>query len=88
MDINVAEISEAIKKQITDFEKKVDVSEVGTVMTIGDGIARIYGLENCMSSELLEFPHNVFGMALNLEADAVGAVIFRSEEHTSELQSH
>ncbi|GBD99789.1 ATP synthase subunit alpha [bacterium BMS3Abin07] len=84
MDINVAEISEAIKKQITDFEKKVDVSEVGTVMTIGDGIARIYGLENCMSSELLEFPHNVFGMALNLEADAVGAVIFGEDRFIKE----
>jgi len=76
MEINVAEISQAIKKQITDFEKKVDVSEVGTVLSVGDGIARIYGLENCMASELLEFPNDVFGMALNLEADSVGAVLF------------
>lgn len=70
------EISELIKKQITDFEKRVDVSEVGTVVKVGDGIARIYGLDNCMSSELLEFPNEVFGMALNLEEDSVGAVLF------------
>jgi F-type H+-transporting ATPase subunit alpha len=70
------EISELIKKQITDFEKRVDVSEVGTVVKIGDGIARIYGLDNCMASELLEFPNEVFGMALNLEEDSVGAVLF------------
>jgi F-type H+-transporting ATPase subunit alpha len=80
MDINVAEISEAIKKQITDFEKKVDVSEVGTVLSVGDGIAKIYGLENCMASELLEFPNNVYGMALNLETDSVGAVLFGEDK--------
>jgi len=76
MDINVEEISEAIKKQIVEFEKKVDVSEIGTVLSVGDGIARIYGLENVMASELLEFPNNIFGMALNLEEDVVGAVLF------------
>lgn len=76
MEIKVAEISEYLKKQITDFEKKVDVSEVGVVTSVGDGIARIYGLDNCMASELLEFPNNVFGMALNLEEEAVGSVLF------------
>ncbi|MBF0507258.1 MAG: F0F1 ATP synthase subunit alpha [Nitrospirae bacterium] len=76
MEIKVDEISEYLKKQITDFEKRVDVSEVGVVVAVGDGIARIYGLDNCMSSELLEFPNNVFGMALNLEEDMVGAVLF------------
>ncbi|MGE5894073.1 MAG: F0F1 ATP synthase subunit alpha [bacterium] len=76
MEINVEEISESIKRQITDFEKKVDVSEIGTVLSVGDGIAKIYGLDNCMASELLEFPNNVYGMALNLETDAVGAVLF------------
>jgi F-type H+-transporting ATPase subunit alpha len=76
MEIKVEEISELLKKQITDFEKKVDVSEVGSVVSVGDGIAKLYGLDNCMSSELLEFPNNVFGMALNLEEDAVGAVLF------------
>ncbi|MCL4476224.1 MAG: F0F1 ATP synthase subunit alpha, partial [Nitrospirae bacterium] len=76
MEINVTEISELLRKQITDFEKKVDVSEIGSVISVGDGIARVYGLEKCMASELLEFPNSVFGMALNLEEDMVGAVLF------------
>jgi F-type H+-transporting ATPase subunit alpha len=76
MEIKVEEIREYLKKQITDFEKRVDVSEVGVVTNVGDGIARIYGLDNCMASELLEFPNGVFGMALNLEEDMVGAVLF------------
>jgi F-type H+-transporting ATPase subunit alpha len=76
MEIKVDEISELLRKQITDFEKRVDVSEVGTVVTIGDGIARVYGLDNCMAMELLEFPNGVMGMALNLEDDSVGAVLF------------
>ncbi len=76
MEIKVEEISELLRKQITDFEKKVDVSEIGTVISVGDGIARIYGLEKCMASELLEFPNNIMGMALNLEEDTVGAVLF------------
>ncbi|MBU4320241.1 MAG: F0F1 ATP synthase subunit alpha, partial [Nitrospinae bacterium] len=76
MEIKVDEISELLRKQITDFEKKVDVSEVGTVVSVGDGIARIYGLDKCMASELLEFPNNITGMALNLEEDTVGAVLF------------
>ena len=74
--LKAEEISELIKRQITDFEKRVDVSEVGTVVKVGDGIAKIYGLDKCMASELLEFPNNVFGMALNLETDSVGAVLF------------
>ncbi|MCE5194658.1 MAG: F0F1 ATP synthase subunit alpha [Nitrospiraceae bacterium] len=76
MQIKVDEISELLKKQISDFEKKVDVSEIGTVIAVGDGIARVYGLEKCMASELLEFPSGVMGMALNLEEDTVGAVLF------------
>ncbi|MEW6739178.1 MAG: F0F1 ATP synthase subunit alpha [Nitrospirota bacterium] len=76
MEIKVEEISEYLKKQIADFEKRVDVSEVGVVTNVGDGIARIYGLDNCMASELLEFPNGVFGMALNLEEDVIGAVLF------------
>jgi F-type H+-transporting ATPase subunit alpha len=76
MEIKVEEISELLRKQIADFEKKVDVSEIGTVISVGDGIARVYGLEKCMASELLEFPNNVMGMALNLEEDTVGAVLF------------
>ncbi len=80
MEIKVEEISELLKKQITDFEKKVDVSEVGSVISVGDGIARIYGLEKCMASELLEFPNGVMGMALNLEEDTVGAVLFGEDK--------
>jgi F-type H+-transporting ATPase subunit alpha len=76
MEIKVDEISELLRRQITDFEKKVDVSEIGTVISVGDGIARIYGLDKCMASELLEFPSGVMGMALNLEEDSVGAVLF------------
>jgi len=76
MEIKVDEISELLRKQITDFEKKVDVSEIGSVISVGDGIARVYGLEKCMASELLEFPNGVMGMALNLEEDSVGAVLF------------
>jgi F-type H+-transporting ATPase subunit alpha len=76
MELKVDEISKYLKKQIADFEKRVDVSEVGVVTTLGDGIARVYGLDNCMSSELLEFPNGVYGMALNLEEDMVGSVLF------------
>ncbi len=84
MEIKVDEISELLKKQITDFEKKVDVSEVGSVVSVGDGISRIYGLDNCMAMELLEFPNNVFGMALNLEEDSVGAVLFGDDKFIKE----
>jgi len=80
MDLKAEEISELIRKQIADFEKRVDVSEVGTVVKVGDGIARVYGLDKCMASELLEFPNGVFGMALNLEEDAVGAVLFGEDK--------
>ena len=76
MDIKVEEISDLIKKQISDFETRVDVSEVGSVLAVGDGIAKVYGLENAMAGELLEFPNDVFGMVLNLEEEQVGAVLF------------
>jgi F-type H+-transporting ATPase subunit alpha len=84
MDIKVDEISELLRKQIADFEKKVDVSEVGSVLTVGDGISRVYGLDNCMAMELLEFPNDVFGMALNLEDESVGAVLFGDDSLVKE----
>ncbi len=84
MEIKVDEISELLRKQIADFEKKVDVSEVGSVISVGDGIARIYGLDKCMASELLEFPNGVMGMALNLEEDSVGAVLFGEDSFVHE----
>lgn len=84
MEIKVEEISELLRKQISDFEKKVDVSEIGSVISVGDGIARVYGLEKCMAAELLEFPNGVMGMALNLEEDMVGAVLFGEDALVSE----
>jgi F-type H+-transporting ATPase subunit alpha len=75
MEIKAEEISRIIKQQIADYEATVDVNEVGTVISVGDGIARIYGLDMCMAGELLDFPHDILGMALNLDEDSVGAVI-------------
>jgi len=76
MQIRAEEISSIIKDQIKGYNKEIDVAETGTILSIGDGIARVYGLRNVMSSELIEFPHNVMGMALNLEEDNVGCVLF------------
>jgi len=75
MEIKVDEISKLIRQQIEGYEKQTDLAEVGTVISVGDGISRIYGLEKAMSLELLELPHGVMGMALNLEEDNVGAVL-------------
>ncbi|OGP15535.1 MAG: F0F1 ATP synthase subunit alpha [Deltaproteobacteria bacterium GWA2_55_10] len=79
--IKVEEISQLIKTQIKGFEKEIDIQEVGTVISVGDGIARIYGLEKAMAGELLEFPGSIYGMVLNLEEDNVGAAILGSD-HT------
>jgi len=76
MQIRAEEISKIIKDQIKGYEKEVDVAETGTILSVGDGIARIYGLRNVMASELIEFPRGVMGMALNLEEDNVGCVLF------------
>ena len=76
MDIKVDEISKILRQQIEGFARQTDQAEVGTILSVGDGIARIYGLEKAMSGELLELPHGVMGMALNLEEDSVGAVLF------------
>jgi F-type H+/Na+-transporting ATPase subunit alpha len=75
MEIRAEEISQIIRTQIKDYEKKVEVAETGTVLSVGDGIARVSGVEKCMAMELLEFPHNIFGIALNLEEDNVGCAI-------------
>ncbi|MBW2122038.1 MAG: F0F1 ATP synthase subunit alpha [Deltaproteobacteria bacterium] len=75
MEIKAEEISRVIEEQIRGYQREIDVSETGVVLSVGDGIARIHGLENCMAGELLEFPHNVFGMVLNLEEDNVGAAL-------------
>ncbi|HEX2226397.1 MAG TPA: F0F1 ATP synthase subunit alpha [Candidatus Binatia bacterium] len=76
MEIGTAEISRIIKEQIRDYEKAVEIQEVGTVLSTGDGIARIYGLDKVAAGELLEFPHNIYGIALNLEEDNVGSALF------------
>jgi len=73
--ISAAEITEFIKRQLEDFEAEIDFAETGVVVEDGDGIARVYGLEQCMANELLEFPGGVYGVALNLEEDNVGVVI-------------
>ncbi|MDB9884960.1 F0F1 ATP synthase subunit alpha, partial [Candidatus Marinimicrobia bacterium] len=76
MDIKTDNIANLLKEQIAKFDLSVDVSEVGEVIEVGDGVARVSGLENVMSSELVELPNGVFGMALNLEDDNVGLVLF------------
>jgi F-type H+-transporting ATPase subunit alpha len=80
MDIRAAEISRVIRDQIANFAADEEVAEVGTVLSVGDGIARIYGLDNVQAGEMVEFEGGVKGMALNLEADNVGVVIFGSDE--------
>src|SRR5919197_2252853 len=73
--IKADEITKIIREQIENYESKIAVDEVGTVISLGDGIARIYGLDKVMAGELLEFPHDVSGIAMNLEEDQVGAVL-------------
>ncbi|MES2002318.1 MAG: F0F1 ATP synthase subunit alpha [Pseudomonadota bacterium] len=84
MDIRAAEISRVIRDQIANFDADAEVSEVGTVLSVGDGIARIYGLDNVQAGEMVEFANGTKGMALNLEADNVGVVIFGSDAEISE----
>ena len=76
MKIRPEEITAIIKQQIEDYEKRIDTAKVGTVLKVGDGIAQLYGLDEAMSGELLLFPHNIYGMVLNLEENTVGACIF------------
>src|SRR5271156_6578604 len=76
MDIQPAEISAILKREIQNFGAEAQVAEVGQVLSVGDGIARVYGLDNVQAGEMVEFPGGIKGMALNLEADNVGVVIF------------
>src|SRR4051794_12584000 len=87
MDIRAAEISRVIRDQIANFDAEAEVSEVGTVLSVGDGIARIYGLDNVQAGEMVEFYNGTKGMALNLEADNVGVVIFGSDSEIEEGSS-
>ena len=84
LDLRPNEITEIIKQQIKNYNQKIEETDTGTVVTVGDGIARIHGLEKCMSGELLEFPNGIKGMALNLEQDFVGAVMLGSDRDIKE----
>ena len=75
-EVRPDEVSAILRKQLSGFEKEVDVDDIGTVLQVGDGLARIYGLSKVMASELVEFPNDVFGMVLNLEEDNVGCILF------------
>ena len=92
MNLRPDEISGLIKEQIKNYTSDLEISDYGTVMQVGDGIARVYGLNRCMAGELLEFPGEVYGMAMNLEEDNVGVVVlgsqhcFRRDAHLFQLQ--
>ncbi|HEY0009254.1 MAG TPA: F0F1 ATP synthase subunit alpha, partial [Tepidisphaeraceae bacterium] len=76
MAINVSEITSVLKREIEGYEQKLQVSDVGTVIEVGDGIARIFGLRNAMAGELLEFQNGAMGQVFNLEEDSIGAVVY------------
>ena len=84
MEIRADEITRILREQLGGFSAEIDVAEVGSVLSVGDGIARIHGLERCMAGELLELPHGVMGLALNLEEDSVGAVLFGESKEIRE----
>ena len=84
MDIKPGEITDILKRQIKEYDREIDVAETGTVLSIGDGIARVYGLDKAMAGELIEFPGEVTGMVLNLEEDNVGCVLFGDSTHVRE----
>ncbi len=84
MQIKAAEISDILKKQIADFSAQADVAEIGQVLSVGDGVARVYGLDNIQAGEMVEFSNDIKGMALNLEADNVGVVVFGDDRNIKE----
>ena len=84
MKLKAAEISEIIRRQIRDFDREIDVAETGTVLSVGDGIARVYGMDQAMAGELVAFANGVKGMVLNLEADNVGIAIMGPDHEIRE----
>src|ERR1700693_2491532 len=82
--INADEISKILREQIENYEQTVSIDEVGSVISVGDGIARVYGLEKVMAGEMLAFPHNGFGIALNLEEEQVGVVLLGDSQELQE----
>ena len=87
MDIRAAEVSAILKEQIKNFGQEAEVSEVGQVLSVGDGIARVFGLDNVQAGEMVEFENGVRGMSLNLETDNVGIVIFGNDREIKEGQT-
>ena len=86
MDIRPGEITDILKREIKEYDREIDVAETGTVLSIGDGIARVYGLDKVMAGELVDFGHDLFGLALNLEQDQVGVVLLGESQHVEEGQ--
>ena len=84
MKLRPEEITSILKQRIEQYDVETDLSEVGTVLQVGDGIARVYGLENCVALERLEFEHGVVGIAFNLEEDNVGVALFGEWQHVKE----
>src|SRR5437762_5555983 len=84
MKLRPEEITSILRERIEKFDVETDLAEVGNVLQVGDGIARIHGLENCLALEMLELEHGVVGLAFNLEEDNVGAALFGEWEHVSE----
>ena len=84
MKLKAAEISDIIRRQIRDFDREIDVAETGTVLSVGDGIARVYGMEQAMAGELVEFSNGVRGMVLNLESDNVGIAVMGPDREIRE----
>ena len=84
ISIRADEISRVLREQIKNYNKNIEVSETGSVLSVGDGVARVFGLENAMAGELVEFPGNIFGMVLNLEQDSVGVVLFGEDKNIKE----
>ena len=84
MDLRATEISSILKEQIAHFDEKINVDEIGQVVSVGDGIARVWGLDHLQSGEMVEFSSGVRGMALNLETDSVGIVIFGDDKQIRE----
>jgi len=87
MQIKASEVSDVIKKEIENAKEFIDISETGTVLSVGDGIARVYGLTKVMANELVQFESGVMGMALNLEEDNVGIVILGDDKEIKELMA-
>ena len=84
MQIKASEIADILRRQIEGYETTIDMAEVGTVISVGDGIARVYGLDGAMAGELIDFGHDIYGIALNLEEDNVGCVLMGESQHVGE----